>query len=171
MSIIGGKLTTYRSLAEQAVDDVGRLLQRRLPACRTSDTDLPGAFGVDAARDALTKIGVLPDAGIERLLEVYGGRAAAIAALCESETALAHAVDADGRVLAAEVVFAIRDEFAQTLSDIVFRRLMIGFDPDQGRPCFEKIAAVAAVELGWSAEQTKRQLEEIEAYAESLRVG
>ena len=45
MSIIGGKLTTYRNLAEQAVDKTGKLLGRRLPACRTHDTPLPGGGG------------------------------------------------------------------------------------------------------------------------------
>ena len=170
VSIIGGKLTTYRSLAEQAVDEVGRILQRRLPACRTSDTDLPGAFGRDAARDALAQTGVVSEEGIERLLDVYGGRAAALAALCESEPALAHALDTNGRVLAAEVAFTMRTEFAQTLTDIVFRRMMIGFDADQGRPYFDQVAALAAAETGWSPAQTQQQLEKLEAYAGSLRV-
>ena len=170
MSIIGGKLTTYRSLAEQAVDEVGRILQRRLPACRTSDTDLPGAFGRDAARDALAQTGVVSEEGIGRLLDVYGGRAAALAALCESEPALAHALDTNGRVLAAEVAFTMRTEFAQTLTDIVFRRMMIGFDADQGRPYFDQVAALAAAETGWSPAQTQQQLEKLEAYAGSLRV-
>lgn len=81
VSIIGGKLTTYRSLAEHTVDKLARLLGRRLPRCRTREIDLPGAWGLDRARDALSALDCLADAGVERLLKVYGGRAAAIAGL------------------------------------------------------------------------------------------
>jgi glycerol-3-phosphate dehydrogenase len=73
-------------------------------------------------------------------------------------------------VLAAEVVFAIREEFAKTLTDVVFRRMMIGLDADQGRPLYTAIADIAAFELGWSAEEKSRQLDELVDYSESLRV-
>jgi glycerol-3-phosphate dehydrogenase len=171
VSIIGGKLTTYRNLAEQAVDKIGKLLRRKLPASRTREVDLPGAWGVDRARDALTSPGYLSDEGVARMLSVYGGRAAAIAALCAEEPALARALDKDGRVLAAEVVFAIREEFALSLEDIVFRRLMIGLDADQGRDLYDEIAAIAAAEKGWGPETIRQQLDQLTGYAESLRVG
>ena len=170
VSIVGGKLTTYRSLAEQAVDKIGKILRRRLPACRTRDTRLPGAFGLDKARTALEKTAVLSPEGVDRLIDVYGGRASGIAALCEAEPALAWALDDKRRILAAEVRFAMQEEFAATLTDVVFRRMMIGLDADQARGHYEKIAALAAAEAHWSAEQTKQQLEELEEYAESLRV-
>jgi glycerol-3-phosphate dehydrogenase len=170
LSIIGGKLTTYRSLAEQTVDTIARLLNRRLPDCRTRDTELPGAWGTAKARDALTALGCLSDAGVERMLGIYGGRAAAIAAQCADQPALARTLDGAGRVLAAEVVFAIREEFAQSLEDIVFRRLMVGLDSDQGRGLYEDIAEIAAAEAGWGPETIKQQLEELSDFAESLRV-
>ena len=80
-------------------------------------------------------------------------------------------LDDAGRVLAAEVVFAIREEFALSLEDVVFRRMMIGLDADQGRPLYDEIAALAAAELGWSPATLKQQLDELRGYAESLRVG
>ncbi len=167
-SIIGGKLTTYRNLAEQAVDKLAKLQHWKLPACRTRDTDLPGAFGIDRARKALQALDSLSEAGVERLLGIYGGRAAAVADLCRGE--LANTLGDDGRVLAAEVVFAMREEFALTLEDIVFRRTMIGFDPDQGRSQYDAIAAIAAAEASWSREQQAQQLDKLIEYAESLRV-
>ena len=170
VSIIGGKLTTYRSLAEQAVDKVGKILRRRLPACRTSDTLLPGAFGIDIARAALDRTGVLSPAGVDRLIHVYGGRAAGIAALCEREPELARTLDGEQRILAAEVAFAMREEFAQTLEDLVFRRMMIGFDADQARSHYEEIAALAAAEAGWDPQQKQQHLDDLEEYAGSLRV-
>jgi glycerol-3-phosphate dehydrogenase len=169
LSIIGGKLTTYRSLAEQAVDKLANLQRLKLPACRTRDTDLPGAWGIDRARVALKALDGLSDAGVERLLGIYGGRAAAIADLCTGE--LQHTAGDCDRVLAAEVVFVMREEFALTLEDIVFRRTMIGFDADQGRTRYNEIAAIAAAEAGWSPEQKAQQLDELVEYADSLRVG
>lgn len=168
LSIVGGKLTTYRNLAEQAVDKLAGLQHLKTSPCRTRDTDLPGAFGIDRARAALSALDLLSDAGVERLLGIYGGRAEAIAELSKGEHA--HTLGEDGRVLAAEVIFAIREEFALTLEDIVFRRTMIGFDADQGRTRYNEIAAIAAAETGWSPDQKAQQLDELVKYAESLRV-
>jgi glycerol-3-phosphate dehydrogenase len=170
ISIVGGKLTTYRSLAEQTIDKLARLQRLKLPRCRTSEANLPGAWGIDRARAALEALDLLSPAGIDRMLSIYGGRAAGIAELCDADSRLACAMDA-GTVLAAEVVFALREEFAQTLEDIVFRRMMIGFDPDQGRSLYDEIAALAAAEKGWSPEQTSQQVAQLDEYATSLRVG
>ena len=171
LSIVGGKLTTYRSLAEQTIDKLAKLQRLDLPPCRTRDTDLPGAWGTDRARDALEALDVLSEAGVERLLRVYGGRAAAVAELAAADSGLAKALETDGRVLAAEVVFALREEFALTLTDILFRRMMIGFDADQGRSLYAAIADIAAAEAGWTPEQKMQQLDALTEYAESLRVG
>jgi glycerol-3-phosphate dehydrogenase len=171
LSIVGGKLTTYRNLAEQTVDMLEKVLRKRLPPCRTRETDLPGAWGVERARVALEELGLLSEAGLDRVLAVYGGRAAGIADLCAGEAQLARTMDEARTVLAAEVVFAIRREFALTLEDIVFRRLMIGFDADQGRPLYEDIAALAAAESGWNPEIVAQQLGQLTEYAASLRVG
>jgi len=171
LSIVGGKLTTYRSLAEQTIDKLAKLQRLDLPPCRTRDTDLPGAWGLDRARDALQALGVLSEAGVERLLRVYGGRAAAVAELASANRDLAQALDTDGRVLAAEVVFTLREEFALTLTDILFRRMMVGFDADQGRSLYATIADIAAAEAGWTPEHKMQQLEALTEYAESLRVG
>jgi glycerol-3-phosphate dehydrogenase len=170
VSIIGGKLTTYRHLAEQTVDRLAKILRRKLPECRTRDTLLPGAWGIDRAREQLKASEVVPEAAVERLLSIYGGRAVAIEELATADSALATALDSEGRYLAAEVAFAIREEFAATLEDIVFRRMMAGLDPDQGRPIYEAIAAHAATEFGWSSEEVESELQALIDYADSLRV-
>ncbi|MGB5166716.1 MAG: glycerol-3-phosphate dehydrogenase [Woeseiaceae bacterium] len=170
LTIIGGKLTTYRNLAEQAVDRVGKLLRRKLPECRSADTLLPGAHGIDDAKQALQALEVLSEAGVERLLAVYGGRARLIAELSVQEPALLRTLDAGNRVLAAEVALAVREEFAVTLEDIVFRRLMVGLDADQGRPMYDEIAGIAALQLDWDAAKQAQQLTLLRAYSDSLRV-
>ena len=171
VSIVGGKLTTYRNLAEQTVDKLAKLQRLKLPPCRTRDTDLPGAWGIDRARERLLELDTLSAAGIERLLHIYGGRAAAIADLASTDPGLAATLGNGERVLSAEVVFALREEFALTLTDVVFRRMMIGFDADQGRIMYSEVAAIAAQEAGWSPEQQAQQLDGLTKYAKSLRVG
>ncbi|MDX1516934.1 MAG: glycerol-3-phosphate dehydrogenase [Woeseiaceae bacterium] len=167
VSIIGGKLTTYRSLAEQAVDEVGKLLRRKLPPCRTADTPLPGGWGLDEAASSLHTDANLNDACAERLLAIYGRRAQSLAAHAENTCGF-DALDDDATVLAAEVSFAIREEFARTLTDIVYRRLMVGLDADQGRPLYERIADLAARESGWPTDRRNAELKALLAYSDSL---
>lgn len=170
ISIVGGKLTTYRSLAEQTVDKLAKLQRLKLPECRTRDIDLPGAFGLDRARAAVEALDAVSEQCVDRLLSVYGGRAAAIAELCIEEPSLLRLLDDNGRVLAAEIVFAMREEFARTLEDIVFRRTMVGFDADQGRPMYDAVAELAAAEAGWDPQRQAQELGDLVAYADSLRV-
>jgi glycerol-3-phosphate dehydrogenase len=170
ISIIGGKLTTYRNLAEQAVNRIGRALRRKLPDCRTESTLLPGAYRLEEAREALEALAELSGEGVERLLDIYGGRAIDLLALAANEPPLHRTLDDRRTVLAAEVVFAVREEMARTLADIVYRRLMIGLQQDQGRPLYEMIAAIAASELGWTEDRRHTELEALNTYSDSLTV-
>ncbi len=170
VSIIGGKLTTYRNLAEQTVDKLSKILRRKLPDSRTDETLLPGVWGVDKARDVLAASNLLGDSGIERLLSIYGGRAAGIVDLASSDAVSQKTFGDDSAHLLAEISFVIREEFARTLTDIVFRRTMIGFDADQGRPLYEQIANIAAAEFSWDADERATELRALCDYADSLRV-
>lgn len=170
VSIIGGKLTTYRSLAEQTVDKLAKILRRKLPECRTRDIALPGAWGIDRARERLESSQLLSEHGVARLLSIYGGRALGIVELAEDDAKLSKTLNDDSTVLAAEVVFAVREEFAACLTDIVFRRMMIGLDADQGRGLYASIAAIAAAEFGWTPDDADHELRTLCAYADSLRV-
>ena len=169
ISIIGGKLTTYRNLAEQTVDRVGKMLRRNLPPCRTHDTPLPGGWGLEEARDRLQALAGLSESGIERIVSIYGGRATQLVDLCAENGDLCACIDADNTVLAGEVVFAIREEMARTLIDVVQRRLMLGLTADQGRPTYEPVAELAASEFGWSNERKNSELKKLQAYSDSFR--
>jgi glycerol-3-phosphate dehydrogenase len=171
-SIVGGKLTTHRALAE----DVLRVLRREsasvsagggrplppLPqASPTRDRPLPGALAA-AERDALLEhLGArLGPAQAHRLWRVYGGAAESIAELA-AQSDLAQPLDGAGGVLAAELVYAIEREWARTLADILQRRCMAGLDADFGLGVAP--AAAAALErLGlWDR---ARAAEELAAY-------
>lgn len=164
ISIIGGKLTTFRNLAEQTVDRVDRKLNAGLPPCSTASAPLPGAIGIDEARERLQDYAGLSKAGQERLLSIYGGRASLILDLAESEPILAETIDANRSVLAAEVVFCIRHEFARHLTDLMHRRLTLGLSADQGEEVVDAVAAVASTEFGWNEEQLQEQLNSLRRY-------
>ena len=154
VSIIGGKLTTYRNLAEQTVDKLARILRRKLPPCRTRDTGLPGVWGQNEARKQLQATQMLSSAGIDRLIRLYGGRSAAIAELASGDAVLQEVIDKDRSLIAAEIVFTIREEFPATLTDIVFRRTMLGFNADQGRRYYrDRRRKLPPLSFGWSEEK------------------
>lgn len=170
VSIIGGKLTTYRNLSEQAVNRVGKLLGRRLPACRTRETLLPGAYRLEEARVQLTTVEGLSAAGVERILSIYGGRAIALLAYAAETKNALRCIDSKSTVLAAEVGFAFDKEFARTLIDVVYRRLMLGLGRDQGRATYSDVADLAAVHCSWSTSQTSKQLQALERYSDSFKL-
>ena len=169
VSIIGGKLTTYRHLSQQVCDQVFRMLGRRAPSCRTGSTQLPGGEGLESAQAELGRAGGLSTTGRERLLGIYGGRARRILDLAGSQPGLGGMLDDSGSVPAAEVAFCIRHEFARHLVDVMHRRTMLGLAADLGRSKAAAVADVAAAELGWDEEEKARQLRTLEAYNARLQ--
>ncbi|HSD70153.1 MAG TPA: glycerol-3-phosphate dehydrogenase, partial [Woeseiaceae bacterium] len=149
VSVVGGKLTTYRNLAEQVVDFVVRAENTESEKCVTRKRALPGGHSLEAARRRLNELPALSPAGRERLISIYGGRAAKLVELAKSQASLQAVLGDDRSVLAAEVAFAVSEEMAVTLVDIVHRRLMIGLAADQGRPLAAAVARLAAGELHW----------------------
>ena len=111
----------------------------------------------------------LSPAGRERLISIYGGRAAKLVELAKSHASLQAVLGDDYSVLAAEVAFAVREEMAVTLVDVVHRRLMIGLAADQGRSLAAAVARLAAIELHWGDRETRRQLGLLEAYNQRLK--
>ena len=91
LSIVGGKLTTYRSLAEQAVDLIFRRLGRTAPKCTTDKVPLPGAVTPDftSFREEFKASSVLPARSSERLLRIYGTRALEVLKLAVKDPSLA----------------------------------------------------------------------------------
>ncbi len=169
LSIIGGKLTTYRSLAEQTVNIAADHLQRRAGTSPTRTALLPGAEAYGAAEAAAGALGALSASGRRRLVDVYGGRVQRLCEMINAEPQLGEALDEDGTVLAAEVALAAREEFACELSDFVHRRLMIGLSAKTSAQNAAAVAAIAATELGWDSEETQRQLERLNAHNAKLR--
>ncbi|MEM1262550.1 MAG: glycerol-3-phosphate dehydrogenase [Pseudomonadota bacterium] len=161
-SVIGGKLTTYRSLAEDCLKQIGRDFDWQLAPCRTRSEILPGSTGVGATRNQLQRPW-LAERSIEHLLRVYGSRALDVVALADTNVEWRETVCQWSGALAAEIPFACRFEFARNLDDVINRRTMIGLGPDRGRAAVAAVAALLAAELEWSDSERNAATDEFHA--------
>src|SRR5258706_369966 len=161
-SIVGGKLTTYRSLAEQTVD----LVLQQLPShsdsfeCTTSRDPLPGAATTDfdGFCTNFKQHSHLPEATNDRLLRIYGTRVSLLLNLIAEDPSLAEVFDSETGALSAEVVFAFAHEFATTLADCLLRRTMVGLNSSRGLAAVEAAGAIARKYLGWSEQRLEREI-------------
>lgn len=168
LSIVGGKLTTYRNLSEEAVDAVYRKLGRKAPPSKTRKTPFPGAVGnLERVKRELGTHGPdwLEPRTRDYLIRVYGTRAEHIVAAADrGGEELRRVVDEETGAIGAVVSFAFEQEFARTLTDVVMRRTMVGYGRDAGLQAAENIAALGE-ELGiWTSAEAARQLEAHRAY-------
>jgi len=171
-SIIGGKLTTYRQLAEDAVDLVlKRDFGKSIP-CRNKNQMFPGAERTDfdeIARElsASSKLGADT---VERLLSLYGSRALTVANYVRENPALAERFDPASSAIAAELYLAVEEEFALTLTDIFARRILLAFEPGHGLGGLERAAEIVAPLLAWKAKDKKASIAEYRKWLDHLRV-
>ncbi|TRD17860.1 glycerol-3-phosphate dehydrogenase/oxidase [Palleronia caenipelagi] len=163
LSIIGGKLTTYRSLAEETVDEVFAQLGRKAPPCTTARAVFPGARVADwdAYRTQLVATTQVPSATVERLVGIYGARAGDILAIGAEDPRLLESFDPETGAIGAELVFTYETEFCRTLTDALIRRIMVGLNGTCGRASLDRAAAILAERQGWS---DTRRIHEIEDY-------
>ncbi|MEL7537389.1 MAG: glycerol-3-phosphate dehydrogenase [Pseudomonadota bacterium] len=164
-SIIGGKLTTYRSLADDCLRTIARDFDWKLTASKTHVDRLPGA--VELANTAASiQRDWLGERSIEHLLRVYGSRARDVVALAEAIPPMRDSICDWSGAIAAEVPFAMRFEQAKTLEDVINRRTMIGLGPDRGVSSFDCIADLFAAEAGLSVEERDAMVAELRSTTE-----
>jgi glycerol-3-phosphate dehydrogenase len=170
VSIVGGKLTTYRSLAERAVDLIFRKLGKNTPECTTASAALPGAgASLNSLSDRLRRTYGLSSPTSERLPRVYGTRASALMKVLGEDKTLLEVFDAETGAIAAEVVFSFQHEMAQTLADCLLRRTMVGLNSSLGVGADEAAAKVAQRQLGWSDEKALSEVESYRTYLERFQ--
>ncbi len=161
--VAGGKYTTYRVMAKDAIDEVARALDFRVAACCTDEVPLLGAEGYRAAWNGRARTASrtrLHVARIEHLLRRYGSLTDDVLELCGSDPALARPLIGADDYLAAEVVYAASHEGARHLDDVLARRTRISIETwDRGVSTAEQAAQLMARVLGWSPEQTDREVQ------------
>ncbi len=151
VSIIGGKLTGYRAIAEEATQRVCRLLDVPTRGT-TATTPLPGAHQEHHVSSALG------EAERAHLKSLYGSRRAEVLALIEGRDELSRPLMEGEPDVAAQVVHAVRHEACERIADFVFRRSRLAFTPHRGRPALGRIAAAMREELGWSDQRVADEL-------------
>ena len=170
VTVVGGKLTTYRQLAEEAVDDVFRRVGRPAPKSATAHLPLPGVVGdLDAVAPWLVSQG-LERRTADRLVALYGGRAVDVLAEADDDPELREVLDPETGALAAEAVFAVRHELARTVTDVFARRMLLAFEPGHGLDVVGRAADLLGDRLGWDADRRKAELVEYDEWLTHLAV-
>ena len=163
VSIAGGKYTTYRIMARDAVDVAARELPFAVPPSRTEDVPLLGAVGSDqAARRARLHPAAarLSPGQVDHLARRYGTLALRVLDLVVEDPGLGAPLEGADTYLAAEVRFAVLNEAALHVDDVLTRRTHIAFETqDRGRRAVEDVARLMAVSLGWGEATVRREIE------------
>jgi glycerol-3-phosphate dehydrogenase len=161
MSVLGAKFTTARRLAERAVDLALVKLGRPAVPCSTRSTPLVGApaSGQPGLADRIrNQAPGLPLETVDHLMRSYGHEALAVVALAAGGATGGHRLTPSRESIAAEVEFAVQDEMAMTLEDVVFRRTGLGTIGHPGMACLERCADIIGSRLGWDAAQRDQQI-------------
>jgi len=161
--VAGGKYTTYRVMARDAIDRAAGALDQTIGECVTADTPLLGAEGYAALwnqRRALAAASGLHPARIEHLLHRYGTMIDELLDLLAKRPELAEPLPNADDYLQLEVVYSAMAEGALHLDDILTRRTRISIEAwDRGLAAAEPAAQLMGEILGWSDERRDREVE------------
>lgn len=167
--VAGGKYTTYRVMARDAVDAAVAELPDAVPSSCTEKVRLVGADGYEAdwnRRHRLAAEHGLHVARVEDLLHRHGSLVHEVLALLRADPDLARPLAHAPDHLRAEVVQAVRAEGALHLDDVLARRTRISITvPDRGVEAAEEVAELVAPVLGWDQVRAAR---EVRAYRERV---
>lgn len=159
--IAGGKLTTYRIMAKDAVDFAIGQRSAALPSI-THQIPLTGAVGLRAVqRQARTwgkRFGWNPPL-LDHLLHRYGANLAEIVELCDADPTLAAPLEHAPAYLRAEAHYAVSHEGALHLEDVLAHRTRLVYEiVDRGTEAAAEVASVVAPLLGWDASDEEREV-------------
>jgi glycerol-3-phosphate dehydrogenase len=161
--VAGGKWTTYRIMAKDAIDEAVAALDGKVPASATEDIALLGAEGYQAAWNKRSKIARafgVHKVRIEHLLNRYGVLTDELLDLLVERPELQEPLPGADDYIAAEVVYAASHEGAMHLEDVLARRTRISIEAwDRGVSAAPVAAALMAAELGWDGAKTQYEID------------
>jgi glycerol-3-phosphate dehydrogenase len=168
VSVLGGKWTTYRAMAEDGINHAQRAIAGRRVACKTPDFLLTGAQGFtpDYWRQ-LAEEHRLSQETAQHLVQKFGTDSPKVLELGKLEPQLLQPLIEGGAAIQAEVVYSIREEMAQTIEDVLLRRIGVQFHSwKEAVLAAPVVSRLLAREFGWSDEQRKKALS---TYLESIQ--
>ncbi|GAA1572938.1 glycerol-3-phosphate dehydrogenase/oxidase [Kribbella sancticallisti] len=160
--VAGGKYTTYRVMAKDAIDAAANALDGRVPKSVTKNTPLVGADGYHAMwnqRHLIAQRSGLHVARIEHLLNRYGALINEVLELVEKDPSLGEQLPGTQDYLKAEIVYGATNEGARHLDDVLARRTRISIEAwDRGVEAAEAAARLMAPVLGWDEQTVEREV-------------
>ncbi|MDR2984492.1 MAG: glycerol-3-phosphate dehydrogenase/oxidase [Nocardiopsaceae bacterium] len=171
--IAGGKYTTYRLMARDAVDAVGHGLDGKVAPSCTDQIPLAGADGFQAlwnSRNTIARSSGLHVARIEHLLRRYGGLSGELLEMIADDPSLGKPLEGADDYLRVEAVYAVTHEGARHLDDGLARRTHSSIETwDRGLPCAPEVAALLAGPMKWRNRQVTREVDHYRARIEAER--
>jgi len=161
ISVEGGKYTTSRGLAENVLRAVMKKFERPYKKSATAKQYLAGCEIKDInafVASCKAANSDFAESSIDYLTRIYGTELKAVMDIARSDKKYAIPLNADGE-MPAQALYAIQNEMACTLTDILLRRTGIGTLGNPGSRVLETIAEMASKELKWSAERIDSELE------------
>jgi glycerol-3-phosphate dehydrogenase len=165
----GVKWTTARDVAQKAITLAAKKLGHDTPPCRTADAPLHAAPFDDPAKVLAAAVNARPNWASEELVthlfDTYGTDHKDVLAFAEAEPRLREAVSENNLTILAQITYAVRNEMAMTLLDVLFYRTDAGFLGYPGDRFIERCVEVMASELAWDAKRTRGEVDSVhEAY-------
>jgi glycerol-3-phosphate dehydrogenase len=151
VTVAGGKLTAWRSIAAEVVNDV--LRERDHGATHPNRAIGRPVAATPPAADATS----------QRLWRLYGRRAGELTEWTERDGWWGERLLPGGDAIRAEVAHAVEREWASTLGDVVLRRLALGSGPDLGQAAAAAAGAILVARLGWEPDRVERDLADLDA--------
>jgi glycerol-3-phosphate dehydrogenase len=163
ISVAGGKYTTYRVMAEDAVDAAARSLGGRIPPSCTAEIPLVGGDGFRPAWNRRYKTATqsgLTTAQTENLLRRHGANITVVLAMLQERPDLSSTLPGSEDYLAVEVAYAARHEGALHLDDVLTRRTRLSIESwDRGMAATKQVAELMGFELGWDKDTITREIQ------------
>ncbi|WP_338677206.1 glycerol-3-phosphate dehydrogenase/oxidase [Streptomyces sp. SCSIO 30461] len=171
--VAGGKYTTYRVMAKDAVDEAVHGLDQRVASCVTEDVPLLGAEGCRALWNSRARIAEstgIHVARVEHLLDRFGSMTEEVLELIAKDPGLGEPLAAADDYLRAEIVYAASHEGARHLDDVLTRRTRISIETfDRGTRSARECAELMAPVLGWDKDQIEKEIAHYEKRVEAER--
>ncbi|WP_149360704.1 glycerol-3-phosphate dehydrogenase [Lolliginicoccus suaedae] len=167
IAIAGGKYTTYRVMAADAIEAAVQYVPVRVAPSITEQVPLLGADGYHALVNQADHLGAqhgVHPYRVRHLLDRYGSLIGDVLALAEDDPTLLEPLTDAPDYLKVEIVYAVAAEGALHLEDILARRTRIAIEySHRGVDCAEEVASLVAPVLGWNDEERRREVELFDA--------
>lgn len=167
ISVVGVKYTTARAVVEKAIDLLSQKLGKKTARCSTKVTPVHGGyierFSDFLAQETEKSEWQLDTEVIRHLVYNYGSEYPGVLKYINNDSDWKQTIDRSSHVIKAEVVYGIREEMAQKLTDIVFRRTELGTAGNPGETALNACAAIMAKELNWDGSRIRSEIQKVKA--------